>query len=152
MPHAEILEEAKELLAEQGIELDITIAQDYVIPNIALDEGDIDANYFQHLPYLENQIEENGYDFVPVAGIHIEPIGVYSQEYDSLDELPDGAEIIMSSSTADHGRMLAMLEEKGLITLTEGIGFHGSLDDIIENPKNLSFNDRVEPALLPQAI
>ncbi|WP_010196656.1 MetQ/NlpA family ABC transporter substrate-binding protein [Bacillus sp. m3-13] len=152
VPHAEILEEAKPLLEEQGIELDIQTYTDYIIPNQALRDKDIDANFFQHEPYLKSQIEENDYEFVSAGGVHIEPIGVYSQEYDSLEELPEGAEILMSNSVADHGRILAMLEEKGLITLKEGVEVtSASVDDIEENPKNLEFNTQFEAAFLPQA-
>ncbi|ART77903.1 methionine ABC transporter substrate-binding protein [Sutcliffiella horikoshii] len=152
VPHAEILEEAKTLLEEQGIELDIQTYTDYIIPNQALRDKDIDANFFQHEPYLKSQIEENDYEFVSAGGVHIEPIGVYSQEYDSLEELPEGAEILMSNSVADHGRILAMLEEKGLITLKEGVEVtSASVDDIEENPKNLEFNTQFEAAFLPQA-
>lgn len=152
VPHAEILEEAKPILEEQGIELDIQTYTDYIIPNQALRDKDIDANFFQHEPYLKSQVEENDYKFVSAGGVHIEPIGVYSQEYDSLEELPEGAEILMSNSVADHGRILAMLEEKGLITLKEGVEVtSASVDDIEENPKNLEFNTQFEAAFLPQA-
>ncbi|MFD1737692.1 methionine ABC transporter substrate-binding lipoprotein MetQ [Bacillus salitolerans] len=151
VPHAEILEQAKPILAEKGIELEIIPFQDYILPNKALADEEIDANYFQHIPYLEAQIAENEYDFVNAGGIHIEPIGVYSQKYKSLDELPDGATIIMSNSVADHGRILTMLQSQGLITLTEGIDTTtATVDDIAENPKNLVFKADVEAGLLPQ--
>ncbi|MGY3714738.1 MetQ/NlpA family ABC transporter substrate-binding protein [Sutcliffiella cohnii] len=152
VPHAEILEEAKPLLAEKGIELEINVFQDYVLPNQTLRDGDLDANYFQHIPYLTAQIEENGYDFVNAGGIHIEPIGVYSSKYNSLEELPDGAEILLSSSLPDHGRILSLLAEKGLITLKEGVEFTSAqLEDIEENPKNLKFNYNFEASFLPTA-
>ncbi len=152
VPHAEILEEAKPILEEQGIELEIQTYTDYIIPNQALRDKDIDANFFQHEPYLKTQIAENDYKFVSAGGVHIEPIGVYSQEYDSLEELPEGAEILMSNSVADHGRILLMLEEKGLITLKEGVeATSASIDDIEDNPKNLKFNTQFEAAFLPQA-
>jgi D-methionine transport system substrate-binding protein len=151
VPHAEILEEAKPLLAEKGIELEIITFQDYIIPNQALDSGELDANYFQHIPYLNSQMAEHGYDFVNAGGIHIEPIGVYSKTYKNLDELPDGAHIIVSSSVADHGRILTMLEKQGLITLKEGIEkTTATVEDIIDNPKNLHFDAQYEAALLPQ--
>jgi D-methionine transport system substrate-binding protein len=151
VPHAEILEEVKPLLAEKGIDLEIVPFQDYILPNKALADKEIDANYFQHIPYLKSQIAENGYDFVNAGGIHIEPIGVYSQKYKSLDELPDGATIIMSNSVADHGRILTMLQSQGLITLAEGIDTTTATeDDIVENPKNLVFKADVEAGLLPQ--
>ncbi|WP_078555681.1 MetQ/NlpA family ABC transporter substrate-binding protein [Bacillus alkalicellulosilyticus] len=151
VPHAVILEQAQPLLAEQGITLQIERFQDYVMPNRALDEEALDANYFQHIPYLEAQIADHGYEFVNAGGIHIEPIGVYSQEYTSLDELPEGAQIIMSDSFTDHGRILLMLEEKGLITLAEGVGLGAQLDDIIENPKNLDFKANIDASMLSQA-
>ncbi|WP_096190083.1 MetQ/NlpA family ABC transporter substrate-binding protein [Evansella halocellulosilytica] len=151
VPHAEILEYVQPLLEEEGITLEIESFNDYILPNEALDLGELDANYFQHVPYLESQIEENGYDFVNAGGIHIEPIGVYSQEYASLDELPDGSTILMSDSPADHGRILTMLEDEGLITLAEGVGINASLDDIEENPRNFDFQANVEAALLPTA-
>jgi D-methionine transport system substrate-binding protein len=151
VPHAEILEEVKPLLEEKGIELEVTPFQDYVLPNQALESGDIDANYFQHIPYLEAQKAEHGYDFVNAGGIHIEPIGIYSQKYESLDELPDGAKVIMSNSVADHGRILSLLEQQGLITLKEGVEkTEATIDDIEENSKNLEFDTEYEASLLPQ--
>ncbi|UTR15891.1 MetQ/NlpA family ABC transporter substrate-binding protein [Salipaludibacillus sp. LMS25] len=151
VPHAQILEFAESLLEDEGIELEIVTFNDYNLPNRALADGELDANYFQHVPYLESQIEEHGYDFVNVGGIHIEPIGLYSQEYDSVEALPEGAEIIMSDSVADHGRILSMLENEGLITLTEGVGINATIDDIEENPNNFEFQANVEAALLPTA-
>lgn len=151
VPHAEILEKAQPLLKEKGVELKIETFQDYVLPNKALEQKDLDANYFQHIPYLEAQIAENGYDFVNAGGIHIEPIGIYSQKYKSLDELPNGAEIIMSSSVADHGRALSLLEAKGLLTLKEGIDkTTATVKDITDNPKKITFKTDIEAALLPQ--
>ncbi len=151
VPHAEILEKAQPLLEEKGIELQIETYQDYVLPNKDLENGDLDANYFQHIPYLESQIADNGYDFVNAGGIHIEPIGVYSKKYDSLEDLPEGATILMSNSVADHGRILSMLESKGVITLKEGVEkTAATIEDIAENPKNLVFDYEYEAALLPQ--
>lgn len=151
VPHAEILEEAKSLLEEKGIELKIETFQDYILPNQALESGDLDANYFQHIPYLESQMAEHGYDFANAGGIHIEPMGVYSKKYKSLDELPEGAHIIMSSSVADHGRILTMLEKEGLITLKEGVNnVEATVEDIEENSKNLHFDTEYEASLLPQ--
>ncbi|HHY71797.1 MAG TPA: ABC transporter substrate-binding protein [Bacillus bacterium] len=152
VPHAEILEHAESILAEKGIELEIVPFQDYVLPNKALDGKELDVNYFQHIPYLELQKKEFDYDFVNVGGVHIEPIGVYSQKYKSLEELPKGAEIIMSNSVSDHGRMLSMLEEKGLIKLKEGVDKSAAtVDDIVENLKKIKFITSVEPSLLAQA-
>lgn len=152
VPHAEILEEAKPLLEKKGYKLEIEEFTDYVLPNKALAEKDIDANYFQHIPYLEAQKQEHGYDFVNAGGIHIEPIGVYSKKYKSLEELPDGATIIMSNSVADHGRMLSMLEEKGLIKLKDGVDkTKATVDDIAENKKNLKFKTDIEAPMLTKA-
>lgn len=151
VPHAEILEFASDQLEEEGVDLQIETFNDYIVPNQALAEEEIDANYFQHVPYFESQIEENDYDFANAGAIHIEPMGVYSQDYDSLGELPEGAEVIMSSSVADHGRILSMLEDEGVITMEEDAGIEATIDDIAENPKNIEFSANVEAATLPQA-
>ncbi|MEI5907861.1 MetQ/NlpA family ABC transporter substrate-binding protein [Bacillus spongiae] len=151
VPHAEILEKAVPLLEEKGYELEIETYQDYILPNQDLDNGDLDANYFQHIPYLELEIADKGYDFVNAGGIHIEPIGVYSTKYNSLEELPEGAVILLSSAVPDHGRILTMLEAEGLITLSEDVEkTAATIDDIVENPKNLEFDYEYEAALLPE--
>ncbi|MBA2875659.1 MetQ/NlpA family ABC transporter substrate-binding protein [Thermaerobacillus caldiproteolyticus] len=151
VPHAEILEQAKPILKKKGIDLKIVKFQDYILPNKALADKEIDANYFQHIPYLESQKKEYGYDFVNAGGIHIEPIGIYSKKHKSLEELPKGATIIMSNSVADHGRILSMLEEKGLIKLREGVDkTKATVKDIVENPKKLKFKADVDAGLLPQ--
>lgn len=151
VPHAEILEEAKPLLKDKGIELEIVTFQDYVLPNKALDDKEIDANYFQHIPYFDLQVKENDYDFVNAGGIHIEPIGVYSKKHKSLEDLPKGATIIMSNSVSDHGRMLMLLEAKGLIKLKDGIDkTSATINDVAENPKELKFEADVDPGMLPQ--
>ena len=151
VPHAEILEEAKPLLKEKGYDLEIEPYQDYVLPNQDLDSGDLDANYFQHIPYMETQIADHGYDFTNAGSIHIEPIGVYSKKYKSLDELPEGATILISNSVADHGRVLAMLEAEGLIKLKDGVDkTKAEVKDIVDNPKNIQFDANYEAALLPQ--
>ncbi len=151
VPHAEILEQAKPLLEEKGIELQIETFQDYVLPNQALDAGDLDANYFQHIPYFESQIKDNNYDFANAGGIHIEPIGIYSKKHKSLKDLPDHAKVIISNSVADHGRVLSLLEKEGLITLKDGIDkTAATLEDIVENPRNLEFDTEYAAELLPQ--
>jgi D-methionine transport system substrate-binding protein len=153
VPHAEILEEAKELLSEQGIELEIVVVQDYVTPNQFLDSGDVDLNYFQHIPYLEAQKAEFGYDFEIAARVHIEPIGVYSNVYDNANQIEDGAKVIFSSSVADHGRILSLLEAKGLITLKSGVDKQkATVADIESNPKNLEFVYDIEASLLPKVL
>ncbi|MCM3787119.1 MetQ/NlpA family ABC transporter substrate-binding protein [Domibacillus indicus] len=150
-PHAVILEQAKPILKEQGYDLQIETFQDYVLPNTALEEGDLDANYFQHTPYLELQEKEQGYDFANAGAIHLEPMAVYSKKYKSLKDLPKGATIILSNSVAEHGRVLMLLEKEGLIKIKDGIDkTQASLEDIAENPKDLKFDYDYEPALLPQ--
>ncbi|KQL53179.1 methionine ABC transporter substrate-binding protein [Heyndrickxia shackletonii] len=148
-PHAVILEKAKPILKKKGIDLQIEKYTDYVIPNKALDSGELDANYFQHIPYLNLQMKENGYKFAIAGKIHIEPMGVYSKKYKSLKDLPNGAKIIMSNSVADHGRILSLFEANGLIKLKPGIDkTKATLKDIADNPKHLKFEYNYEPALL----
>ncbi|WP_102028548.1 MetQ/NlpA family ABC transporter substrate-binding protein [Salirhabdus sp. Marseille-P4669] len=151
IPHSEVLEKAKPILEEKGIELVIEEYDDYILPNRDLEEDRLDANYFQHTPYLEGQIEEFGYDFVSLGGIHIEPIGIYSKSVSSVEEIPEGTVVIMSSSEADRGRILSLLARDGVITLKEGTdNLTADFDDIAENPLNLEFDDSIEPALLPE--
>ncbi len=151
VPHAEVLEEAKPLLEEEGINLTIETYQEYVLPNEDLDNGTLDANYFQHIPYFELQLEDFGYDFVNLGGIHIEPLGVYSKTIESVDDIEEGTVFIMSRSVADHGRVLTLLEQNDLITLDESVNKDSAtLDDITENPLNLEFDTSIEPALLPE--
>ncbi|KOS63865.1 MetQ/NlpA family ABC transporter substrate-binding protein [Lysinibacillus sp. FJAT-14222] len=150
-PHAVILEKAKPILAKEGIDLKIETYQDYVLPNQHLESGELDANYFQHLPFLELSMKENGYDFVNAGAIHIEPIGIYSKKYKSLEDLPKGATILLSSSVSDHGRMLSLLEAKGLIKLKDGIDKTAAeIKDIEENPKNFKFDANTAPEMLVQ--
>ncbi|QTN00220.1 methionine ABC transporter substrate-binding protein [Sediminibacillus dalangtanensis] len=150
-PHAEILEQAKPLLEEQGVTLTIEEYQDYVLPNQDLEDGEIDANYFQHKPYLQDQINEFGYDFVSLGGVHVEPMGVYSKNISSIDEIPEGTEVIISRSVADHGRILSLFEANGLIKLDESVDkVSATTDDIVENPKNLTFSPDVDAATLPE--
>ncbi|CAM5214583.1 Lipoprotein OS=Ureibacillus acetophenoni OX=614649 GN=SAMN05877842_10991 PE=3 SV=1 [Ureibacillus acetophenoni] len=147
--HDLILEHAQPILAEEGIELEIVPYQDYVLPNEHLESGDLDANYFQHIPYLEDEIAQKGYDFVNAGGIHVEPIGIYSQDYASLEELPDGATIIISNSVTDQGRILSLLEVEGLIKLDPNVEKTvATVDDIIENPKNLVIDNSSAPEML----
>ncbi|API93570.1 lipoprotein [Virgibacillus pantothenticus] len=151
VPHAEILEEAKPLLEKEGITLEISEYQDYVLPNDDLDRGEIDANYFQHIPFLEQTISDTGYELDYIAGIHIEPIGVYSKGISSIDDIPEGTEVIMSNSVPDHGRILTLFEEQGLIKLDDGVDkAKATIDDIAENPKNLTFSPEYEAATLPE--
>ncbi|MGI8315660.1 MetQ/NlpA family ABC transporter substrate-binding protein [Halobacillus mangrovi] len=151
VPHAEVLEQAKPILEEEGITLKIEEYQDYILPNKDLAEGRIDANYFQTIPYLELQEEENDYDFANLGGIHIEPIGVYSQKYDNLEDIEEGTTLVMSRSVSTHGRVLSLLEKEGLIKLDESVEkVDATVDDIVENPKNLEFDTGVDAANLPE--
>ncbi len=150
-PHAVILDKAKPILAKEGIDLEIETYTDYVLPNQDLDSKILDANFFQHIPYLELQIKDNGYDFVNAGGVHIEPIGIYSKKYKTLEDLPEGATILLSNSVSDHGRMLSLLEAKGLIKLKEGIDKTAAeIKDIEENPKNFKFDANTAPEMLVQ--
>lgn len=149
-PHAEILEFAAPILEEEGYTLDITTYNDYVVPNVALEEGDLDANYFQHVPFFEAAVAENDYDFVNAGGIHLEPIGLFSQEYASLEELPDGATVLVSSNQPDWGRIIGIFQEAGLVSVDEGTDLTtATFDDIVENPKNIQFEYENDPALMP---
>ncbi|WP_010647376.1 MetQ/NlpA family ABC transporter substrate-binding protein [Oceanobacillus massiliensis] len=151
VPHAEILEEAKPLLEEEGITLNIEEYQDYVLPNDDLDNGTLDANYFQHIPYLEQTVEDTGYEIESIGDIHVEPMGVYSKNISSTEDIPEGTEVILSNSIAEHGRILSLFEQEGLITLDESVEKSAAtIDDIVENPKNLTFSPDYEPAFLPE--
>ncbi|MET3659392.1 MetQ/NlpA family ABC transporter substrate-binding protein [Sporosarcina psychrophila] len=150
-PHAIILEKAAPILKEKGIELVIETYQDYILPNKDLESGELDANFFQHIPYLDQQVIDHGYKFANAGAIHIEPMAVYSTKYKSIDELPDGAVIIFSNSVAEHGRVLSLLESAGLIKLADGVDkVTAEVKDIVDNPKNLEFDANYEPSLLPQ--
>ncbi|WP_068672828.1 MetQ/NlpA family ABC transporter substrate-binding protein [Oceanobacillus sp. Castelsardo] len=150
-PHAEILQEAKPLLEEEGITLNIEQYQDYILPNDDLESGELDANYFQHIPYLEETVEKTGYDLDYIDGIHVEPMGIYSKNIKSEEEIPDGAEVIISRSIADHGRILALFEAQGLITLDENVKkAEATVDDIVDNPHNFTFSADVDAGLLPE--
>lgn len=151
--HDIILEKAAPILEEEGITLEIKSYTEYVMPNQDLESGDLDANYFQHVPYLEQQIAEHGYDFVSAGGIHVEPMGIYSAKHDSIEDIPDGGTIIISNSVAEHGRVLALLEAQGLLKLKEGIDkSEATIDDIVENPKNLKIDAESNPEILVQYL
>ncbi|UFT98250.1 MetQ/NlpA family ABC transporter substrate-binding protein [Radiobacillus kanasensis] len=151
VPHAEILEKAKPILEEKGITLKVEEYQDYILPNKDLDSGTLDANYFQHPPYLKAQEEEFGYDFVNLGGVHVEPMAIYSKNIKSVDDIKEGTDVIISRSEPDHGRILSLFEAAGLITLKEGVDkASATLEDIAENPKNLNFSPDANAELLPQ--
>ena len=150
-PHAEILEAAKPILAEKGINLEIVEFDDYVQPNTATESGDIDANYFQHKPYLNDFNAENGTHLVSVGDIHYEPFGLYPGKTATIAELADGAQIAVPNDATNEARALQLLEAQGLIKLTEGVGLMATKLDIIENPKNLDIVE-MEAAQLPRTL
>lgn len=147
-PHAEILEVAKELLAEQGITLEIVEFNDYIQPNTAVENGELDANYFQHITYMNQFNESDGTHLVSAAEIHYEPFGLYAGKTASLDELADGAQIAVPNDTTNEARALLLLQQEGLITLKEGAGITATKADIAENPKNLDIVE-LEASQLP---
>ena len=148
-PHAEILRQVQSVLAEQGIDLQITEYGDYVIPNTAVEEGDEDVNYFQHLPYLEQFNAENGTHLVSVAPIHYEPFGIYPCKSASLEELPDGATVAVPNDATNEARALQLLAAQGLIEIDPAAGLKATPNDITSNPKNLQFME-LEAAMMPQ--
>ena len=147
-PHAEILEVVKDILAEQGITLDIVQYNDYVQPNNAVEDGSLDANYFQHITYMNDFNDQNGTHLVSAAEVHYEPMSLYAGKVSSLDELPDGALIGVPNDATNEARALLVLQQEGLITLREGAGITATINDIVDNPKNLQFSE-MEAAQLP---
>ena len=147
-PHAEILKQCVPILAEQGIDLQIHEYSDYVVPNTAVEDGDEDANYFQHVPYLDDFNTTRGTHLVSVTGVHIEPMGIYAGKSDSLDNLPDGASVAVPNDATNEGRALLLLEAQGLIKLADDSNLSSTPKDIVENPKNLTFTE-VEAATIP---
>lgn len=147
-PHAEILEQCKPILEKEGITLDIKVMDDYIIPNTSTESGDVDANYFQHTPYLEQFNEENGTHLVSVAKIHYEPYGIYTGTAKSFDELKEGDKVAVPNDATNEARALLLLEANGLIKLKEGVGLTATKNDIVENPKNLDIVE-MEAALVP---
>ncbi|MDY5021824.1 MAG: MetQ/NlpA family ABC transporter substrate-binding protein [Blautia sp.] len=136
-PHAEILEQAAPLLEEKGYKLEVTIFDDYILPNENVESGDFDANYFQHIPYLNSFNEEKGTHLVDAGDIHYEPFGIYPGTKDSLDALEDGDSIAIPNDTTNEARALLLLQDNGIITLKEGAGLEATVLDIAENPKNV---------------
>ena len=150
-PHAEILGVAKDLLAEQGITLDIIEFSDYVQPNMVTESGEVDANYFQHQPYLDSFNEENGTHLVSVGDIHYEPLGIYPGKSKSLDEISDGAVIAVPNDTTNEARALQLLAAQGIISIREDAGLTATVNDITENPHNVQVEE-LEAAQLPRAL
>lgn len=141
VPHGEVIEQVKDVLKDAGWDLEIVTYQDYVQPNNALDSGELDANYFQHEPYLQDFNEKNGTDLTSVAAVHFEPLGIYAGKSDSLEDIPDGAVIAVPNDTTNEARALLLLEANGLIKLKEGVGLEATPIDIEENEHNISFSE-----------
>lgn len=150
-PHESIVQQIVDNLEEEGIELEIVVLDDYVVPNLNLNDGELDANFIQHEPYLLNFNEERGMELVSIGGVHIEPMALYSNTFSSIDELPDGAEIAIPNDSTNGGRALLLLEAEGLITLDESVGVEATENDIVDNPKNFVFTP-LEAATLPRVL
>ena len=151
VPHAELLEFVKPALAEQGVELDVKVFTDYVQPNIQVDQKRMDANFFQHQPYLDEFNDGRGTNLVTVTGVHVEPFGAYSSKIDSLDELKEGAVVAIPNDPTNGGRALLLLQKAGLITLKDESKITATPRDIAENPKDLDFKE-LEAATLPRIL
>jgi len=150
-PHAQIMEKVKEVAATKGLDIEILEFSDYVVPNQALADGDLDANSFQHQPYLDNQVKDRSFDLVSVAQTVNFPMGVYSKKIKSLDELKDGATIAIPNDPTNGGRALLILADQGLIKFKDGAGLKIGPADVIDNPKNLNFAE-LDAAQLPRAL
>lgn len=150
-PHSEILEQAKGILAKQGITLEIVQLEDSVTPNTGVIEGSLDANYFQHVPYLEQFNKENGSDLVSIGAIHYEPFGIYAGKTKDLSKLPDGAVVAVPNNVTNEARALLLLAQEGIITLNEAVGVNATIGDITSNPKNIQFKE-LAPEQLVSAL
>lgn len=150
VPHAEILEQAKPILAEQGYTLEIQVFEDYVQPNEVVESGDFDANYFQHIPYLESFNEEKGTHLVNAGGIHYEPFGLYPGKETDLANI-DNATVAVPNDTTNEARALLLLQDNGYLTLKEGVGLTATKNDIIDNPHNIEIVE-LEAAQIPRTL
>lgn len=150
-PHAEILEQCKPLMEAKGYTLEIKVMDDYVTPNTATEDGDVDANYFQHQPYLDDFNANNNTNLVSVAKVHYEPYGIYAGTVSSLSAIKDGAVVAVPNDPTNEARALMLLEANGLLTLKEGSGLTATKNDIVSNPKNLDIRE-MEAALLPTVL
>lgn len=150
-PHAEILKAVEDEIKAAGYELKVVEYNDYVQPNVALSEGDLDANYFQHKPYLDNYNQENGTDLVSAAAIHFEPMGIYAGKSSDIKNVPDGAKIAVPSDATNEARALLLLQDQGVLKLKDGVGLEATKNDIAENPHNVEFVE-VEAASVPRTL
>ncbi|MDQ0874887.1 D-methionine transport system substrate-binding protein [Paenibacillus sp. V4I3] len=151
VPHAEILNSLKDKLKTQGVKLEVIEFNDYVQPNVQVFEKQLDANFFQHQPYLDQYNLDKKQNLVKVVGVHIEPFGAYSQKVKSAAELKDGSSIAIPNDPSNAGRALALMEKNGLIKLKDGVGIKGTVQDIVENKKKLQIKE-LDPAMLPRTI
>lgn len=151
LPHAKILEHIKPALEKEGVNLEIVEFTDYVLPNTQVDSKEIDANFFQHKPYLDNQIKERKLDLESVIAVHVEPLGAYSKTIKSADELKDGSVVAIPNDPSNAGRALTLLSKNGVIKLNDESKLEATAKDIVENPKNLEFKE-VEAAMLPRML
>lgn len=151
VPHAEILKAIAPQLEAEGIKLEIKEFTDYVQPNVQLAEGELDANFFQHKPYLDDQNQKNGWSLTPVVAVHVEPFGAYSKKIKSIDELKDGAKVAIPNDATNGGRALILLAKNGLITLKDPTNIASTKSDIVENKKNLKIIE-LEAANLPRQL
>ena len=150
-PHAEILNAAKDILAEQGIDLEVIEFTEYVQPNLVTESGEVDANYFQHKPYLDSFNVEQGTHLVSVGAVHYEPFGIYPGKSSDLENIADGATIAIPSDTTNEARALQLLAAQGLITVRDDAGLTATVNDITENPHNIKFEE-IEAAQLPRTV
>ncbi|MBS6063125.1 MetQ/NlpA family ABC transporter substrate-binding protein [Criibacterium bergeronii] len=150
-PHAAILENIKQDLADKGIELEIQQFSDYVVPNTAVEDGDLDANFFQHVPYMDEFNKQQGTHLVSVGSVHLEPMGLYSKKIKDLKELKEGATISIPNDPTNGGRALLLLEKNGIIKLKDGAGLAATDKDIVENPMNLKIT-LLDAAQLPRTL
>ena len=150
-PHAEILEEAKPILEKEGWDLEVTVFDDYVQPNLVVESGDFDANYFQHIPYLDNFNEEQGTHLVNAGGIHYEPFGIFPGKTKTLKALKNGETVAVPNDTTNEARALLLLQDQGLIKLKDGAGLTATKKDIVENKKDLAIKE-IEAAQIPRSL
>ena len=151
VPHAEILEFVKPALAKEGVNLKVKVFTDYVQPNVQVAEKRLDANFFQHQPYLDEFNKSKGTDLVSVAAVHLEPLGAYSSKLKKLDELKDGATVVIPNDATNGGRALLLLDKAGLIKLKDSKNILSTPKDIVENKKNLKFRE-LEAATIPRVL
>ncbi|VXC30133.1 MetQ/NlpA family ABC transporter substrate-binding protein [Sphingomonas sp. 8AM] len=151
VPHAEILAQVKPLLAREGVDLEVRVFNDYVQPNLQVDQGQIDVNYFQTKPYLDQFNRERGTKLVPVAGVHVEPLGAYSRRWKAIRDIPAGASVAIPNEPSNGGRALLVLQKAGLIRLKDPANPLATIGDIAANPRNLRFRE-LEAATLPRVL